>query len=204
MQRQAAGEDLIGVQPQVLGQPVNARGASAEVVYHKGAPVGGSIDFALYKNDPNKYVNFFKPEQYPGGLAVTVSAEGSILQQTLADPDNFGATKLQNAAAGALQARIKYDKLRLSLLGLVRSLSFIQFNVPGFPPFFDFPNNTTQAPEAFVGSKPVYREMEPELRLMVGDELFEQVAEYLDARVAATPAPVAHPATVPVTLTTKR
>ena len=57
----------------------------------------------------------------------------------------------------------------------------------------------TEAPEAFVGKRPVYREMEPELRLMVGDELFEQVAEYLDARVAAKPAPVQHPATVPVT-----
>lgn len=61
----------------------------------------------------------------------------------------------------------------------------------------------TEAPEAFSGSRPVYREMEPELRLMVGDELFEAVAAYLDARMAAAPTPVAHPATVPVTLTRK-
>jgi hypothetical protein len=62
----------------------------------------------------------------------------------------------------------------------------------------------TEAAEAFVGDRPVYREMEPELRLMVGDELFERLADYLDARIAASPAPVAHPATVPVELGRRR
>jgi hypothetical protein len=140
----------VNPEPQVLGVPVNARGVSAEVVYHKGEPVGVSADFKLYQNDPNHYVNFFRPEKYPGGVSVTAALEGSVLQQTLADPDISGATRLQNAEAGALQVRMKYNKLRLSLLGLVRSLSFIQFNVPGFPPFFDFPNGTTQSPEAFA------------------------------------------------------
>jgi hypothetical protein len=140
----------VNPEPQVLGTPVLARGASAQIVFHQGQPVGQSVDFALYKNDPNHYVNFFKPESYPGGLAATVSLEGSFLQQTLADPDNNGATKVQNASAAALQARIKFNKLRLNLLGEYRSLSFIQFNVPGFPPFFDFPAGTKQNPETFV------------------------------------------------------
>lgn len=139
----------VNPEPQVLGVPVNSRGASAELVYHHGEPIGYSVDFALYKNDPNHYVNFFKPEAYPGGLSYTVSIEGDFLQQTLADPDTFGATKTQNATASALQARFKYDYLRINVLGEYRTLSYIQFNVPGFPPFFDFPNGTTQNPEAF-------------------------------------------------------
>jgi hypothetical protein len=35
---------------------------------------------------------------------------------------------------------------------------------------------------AFVGRTPVYRSMETELRLMVGDAVYEELAEHLDAR----------------------
>jgi hypothetical protein len=58
----------------------------------------------------------------------------------------------------------------------------------------------TEAPEAFVGDEAVYRSLEPELRKMCGDELFEMIAGYLDGRMAAGPAPVAHPAQVPIAL----
>ena len=34
----------------------------------------------------------------------------------------------------ALQARVKCNYLRMHLLGLYRTLSFIQFDVPGLPP----------------------------------------------------------------------
>ena len=129
--------------------PVNSRGIAAEAVYHHGQPIGYSVDFALYKNDPNHYVNFFKPESYPGGLSYTVSLEGDFLQQTLADPDTFGATKTQSATASAFQARLKYNFLRLNALAMYRTLSYLEFNQPGFPPFYDFPNSTTENPEMF-------------------------------------------------------
>lgn len=58
----------------------------------------------------------------------------------------------------------------------------------------------TEAPEAFVGREPVYRSLEPELRKICGDALFEAIADYLDDRVRAAPAPVSHPAQVPVVL----
>jgi hypothetical protein len=143
-------EKGVNPEPQVLGVPVDARGISAEAVWHVGQPIGYSVDFSLYQNDPNHYINFFKPEVYPGGLAYTISLEGSFLQQTLASSDISGATDVQNAWATALQARFKYDQARFSVLALSRSLSFIQYNVPGFPPFYDFPSNTTEQPEAFV------------------------------------------------------
>ncbi|MBK7860503.1 MAG: hypothetical protein IPJ65_18220 [Archangiaceae bacterium] len=129
--------------------PVNSAGGSAEIVFHKGAPVGTSIDFRLYRNDPEVFEKFFAPEQYPGGLAVTVSAEGSYLTQTLASPDVFAKTQFQSAQAIALQARLKYNFMRISFLGLYRSLSFIQFNVPSLTPFKDFPAGSTLTPEAF-------------------------------------------------------
>src|SRR5436190_2057662 len=58
----------------------------------------------------------------------------------------------------------------------------------------------TEAPEAFLGTRPVYESMEVELRKMLGKKLFAQVEEYLDARRATSFPPVAHPAAVPVTL----
>jgi hypothetical protein len=64
----------------------------------------------------------------------------------------------------------------------------------------DFAWWCTEAPEAFVNSKPVYRSLEPELRKMLGDGLFEEIADYLDARMVAPEPPVPHPAAVPVTL----
>ncbi|HZI14110.1 MAG TPA: hypothetical protein VE153_27330, partial [Myxococcus sp.] len=130
--------------------PVNAAGASAQVVYHLGVPVGTSVDFRLYKNDPEIYQRFFAPEQYPGGFSISASLEGSYLTQTLEKPDEFGSTEPQSATAVALQVRTKINYLRLSLLGLYRSLSYIQFDVPGFPPFQQFPEGTTLNPEVFV------------------------------------------------------
>jgi len=94
--------------------PVNSAGVSAQAVYHVGVPVGTSIDLRLYRNDPELYQRFFAPEQYPGGLAYSVSLEGSYLVQTLSDPDRFGATVPQEATAVALQARARLDSPRRS------------------------------------------------------------------------------------------
>lgn len=138
-----------GLADQGILAPVNAAGVSGQLVYHLGVPVGTSIDFRLYRNDPDIYEKFFAPEQYPGGLALTASLEGNFLTQTLEDPDTFAKTTAQNAAAVALQFRLKYNFMRIGFLGLYRTLSYIQFNVPGVPPFRDFPDGTKLQPEMF-------------------------------------------------------
>ena len=58
----------------------------------------------------------------------------------------------------------------------------------------------TEEPAAFVGAEPVYRSSEVEIRKMVGDELYESVAAYLDQRLADRAPVVAHPTQVPVRL----
>ncbi len=40
----------------------------------------------------------------------------------------------------------------------------------------------TESPEAFVGKQPVYHSMEGELREMVGDDVYDELAEFLDSR----------------------
>ena len=65
----------------------------------------------------------------------------------------------------------------------------------------DFAWWCTEAPEAFTARDAVYRTQEPELRRMIGDELYEQLAAYLDRRARVRdPAPAAHPAQTPVAL----
>ncbi|HZR13423.1 MAG TPA: hypothetical protein VFC33_09240 [Acidimicrobiia bacterium] len=65
----------------------------------------------------------------------------------------------------------------------------------------DFAWWCTEAPEAFTATDAVYRTQEPELRRMIGDELYEQLAAYLDRRARVLdPAPARHPAQTPVAL----
>jgi len=135
---------------QGLEATARAAGGSAEVVYHVGAPIGISVDTRLYKNDPDVLQKFFAPEQYPGGLSYTLSLEGSALGQSLEDPDRFGRTVFQPAYAASAQAKVKWNRLRANVIGLYRSLSYIQFDVPGFPPFTDFPDGSVLTPELFV------------------------------------------------------
>ena len=138
-----------GLANQGIVAPVRAMGVSAEAVYHMGVPIGISVDTRLYKNDPDAMVKFFTPEAYPGGLSYSVSLEGSALGQSLEDPDLFARTVFQPAYAAAVQARMKWNYLRANAIGLYRTLSFIQFDVPGFPPFTDFPDGSVLTPELF-------------------------------------------------------
>src|SRR5262249_8728746 len=89
--------------PDVAGQRVYTFGGSARVLLHpKDMPVPQSIDFSLYRNDPNKPMVIFKPESYTSGKTTwAASFEFSNLAQNLKDFDATGATKLQQARAAA-------------------------------------------------------------------------------------------------------
>ena len=58
----------------------------------------------------------------------------------------------------------------------------------------DFAWWCTEAPEAFGARQPVYRSCEVELREMMSDDVFEAVANYLDARLRTPDGVVRHPA----------
>src|SRR5690606_17198841 len=117
------------------GQTATAGGVSTQLTWHEGMPIGTSIDFRLYKNDPEGYQRFFAPETYPGGCSYTLSAEATYLTQTLADPDRVATSVRQPATAGDFQAKFKIDKTRLHLTASYRDLAFILFNVPSLTAF---------------------------------------------------------------------
>ncbi|MCB1039311.1 MAG: hypothetical protein KDA94_07275, partial [Acidimicrobiales bacterium] len=57
----------------------------------------------------------------------------------------------------------------------------------------------TESPEAFVGRRPVYRELEAELTELVGKEVYRLVAKHLDRRLRrhGTEVFLPHPAVRP-------
>jgi hypothetical protein len=139
-----------GLADQNIRAPINGLGGSAQLQVYNGSPIGTSIDLRLYRNDPDLFQRFFTPELYPGGFSYQLALEGSWLAQTLEDPGVFGATRVQSAQALALQARFKVNYIRFGLLGLYRSLTHINYDQPGLPPYKDFPDGTEQRPEMFL------------------------------------------------------
>ena len=52
----------------------------------------------------------------------------------------------------------------------------------------------TEAPDAFIGHRPVYQEMADELVELVGGEVYGRIASYLDDRAKGPSVPLPHPA----------
>jgi len=135
----------------VKGQPVNFYGFSTQVSYTYGMPVGVSIDFRLYRNDPQMPARFFRMEKYEAGkLSFALSSEFSRVTNLLEDPDNFGGIRELNGMATDLNFRMKYGYFRMHIDAMFRDLGFILKDVPGFVPFQTFSDKQTTAPEFFA------------------------------------------------------
>ncbi len=144
--------------PDVAGEAVFTYGFAGRIVAHDpDMPVGQSIDFLLYRNDPNKPQQIFKPEKYEEGkFTWSVSVEGDILMQNLKDFDVTGATAIQPALATAVSANIKASYLRASLTGIFRDLPYVLRNQPGFIPFQTLPDDAETKPELFFAASADY------------------------------------------------
>lgn len=156
--------------PDVEKRPVFTFGGSVRfVVHHKDMPVAQSIDFLLYRNDPNKPQIIFKPETYsPEKITWSASLEGSNLAQNLKNFEVTGATALQAARALALQANIKAGYLRGSLTGIYRDLPFVVRNQPGLIPFQTLPAAATTSNELFFAAAADYYFEGPRLTPGIG------------------------------------
>jgi hypothetical protein len=138
--------ELIDVQD----QKVQLFGASAQIALHKGMPVQSSVDYKLYKNNNERISGLFNPVKYPGGLSWLAMAEGTVIGQTLKDPDNTGSTKVQKGYAGDVNVRVMIDRWRVRFDASMRTLSFILHSQPSLPTYSDFPADYTTAPDLFA------------------------------------------------------
>jgi tetratricopeptide (TPR) repeat protein len=176
--------------PDVAGKPVWTGGFSGRVVVHdKDMPVPMSIDFLLYRNDPNKPQVIFKPEEYtPGKTTWLVSGEYDHLFQNLKDFDVAGATKVQQAHAAALQAQLKSSFFRASLTGIFRDLPYVLRNQPSMIPFETIPKDATTKPELFFAAAADYYFDGPHLTPGIGAGLqFPATFQSTSTNSASTP-----------------
>jgi hypothetical protein len=144
--------------PDVEGLGIWTGGVSARVLaHHVDMPAGQSIDFALYRNDPNRPMQIFRPVKYVEDKTLwSVSLEGSSLFQRLKDFDVAGQVTVQPAIAAALQGQVQSGFLRASLAGILRDLPFVLRNQPSFIPFQTLPADAKSDPEIFIAAAADY------------------------------------------------
>ncbi len=135
----------------LLGTKVFTYGFSGRLSLHQGYRIQTSIDYMLYRNDPNiNVVDWWKEKYTPGKLSWAASIEGSVLIQRLADPSQFGTTKMVPGYAVAAIGKVKYGFFRSQIIGLMRNLEYILQNVPSLTPFVAMPTDADIKPEYFV------------------------------------------------------
>ncbi len=123
-------------------------GASLRVSYNDGLPIANSLNMRLWQNDPRNRLKTKPSDKYETGrFSWLVSGEFDFLSEPLQDPEVEDGTKAFNAIAGMLQAKFKYDHLRIHVDGMYRTLEFLLFNTPGFIPFQAFPSSAAVRPE---------------------------------------------------------
>ncbi len=177
--------------PDVVGLPVYTFGGAARLfLHHKDMPVPQSIDFLLYKNDPNKPMVIFKPETYvPNKTMWQVTAEYDNLFQNLKNFDVAGGTKIQQARAAALQANLKSGFFRGSLTGIYRDLPYVLRNQPSFIPFETMPAASKTTPEFFFAASADYYFEGPRLTPGIGAGL-QVPATFESTSVNSASAPI--------------
>jgi hypothetical protein len=134
----------------VNDQDVQLFGGSAQIALHKGMPVSSSVDYKLYKNDPERVGLTFQPTKYPGGTSWLAMSEATLMGQTLKDPEKSGSTKVQWGVAGDVNVRAMIDRTRLRLDLSYRDLAYVLHSVPSLPTYSDFPKQYEITPDFFA------------------------------------------------------
>ena len=139
-----------GQDSEIGGKIVEAYGASTRIGFAQGKEIGDSIEFRLYKNNPEAGQKMMEPRVYLPGTSWETYLEATYITQNLLEWDEVDTTVLQPATAGALNAKLQINKLRLHADMIYQDLSFILFNIPGLAPYKAFPDDTTVRPEWFA------------------------------------------------------
>ena len=128
--------------PDLVDTNVSLYGGSLQLAIHKGMPVASSIDYKLYRNDPERVVNLFRKPYYPGGLSWLVTAEGTVLGQVLKKAAGEpGVTDVQYGYAGDVNVRLKADYFRFRMDLQYRDLAFMLHRTPSIPAFTIIPSD---------------------------------------------------------------
>ncbi|TVR03203.1 MAG: hypothetical protein EA398_05455 [Deltaproteobacteria bacterium] len=148
----------------VEGEPVDTAGVSTRLSLHQGFQARASADFRLVRNTPELFDSFLRPPPPTHErLAWRLSLEGSMVMQSLGDPDRIGGTRVQRAYAGAVSGTLGFGNTRIGVDVLSRSLGYMLINVPGLDPFNAFSEDSEQTPEVLAALSAQYTFRGPRL-----------------------------------------
>ncbi len=129
---------------------VDTAGVSTQLSIFHGVYPSGSLDYALYKNDPTTATRYFSRPIYKPGFNWMIQSEFTYVATSLQDADNTSSTTWQNAFAGDINFRAQAGHFRLKADLVYRSLEFILLNQPSLVPFQAFPKDAQVSADKFV------------------------------------------------------
>lgn len=130
--------------------PVWTAGGSFQISVFNGISPAGSLDYALYKNDPTSAARYFSRFNYRPGFNWLAQAEVTLLTTALQNPDQPDSQAMQLAYAGDVNLRMQYGHSRAKLDFSVRSLEFMLLNQPSLVPYQAFPKGSEMNPDMFI------------------------------------------------------
>jgi hypothetical protein len=131
---------------------VDTAGASFQLSVFDGVSPTGSLDYALYKNDPTTAVRYFAPPDYKPGFHWLAQSEFTVITQQLQDADNTSSTTRQLAYAGDINLRAQWGHARFKVDAVLQSLSFLLLNQPSLVPYQAFPAAAVITPDRFIAA----------------------------------------------------
>ncbi len=130
--------------------PVSTVGASFQISAFDGLSPSGSLDYALYRNDPTTAVRYFSRPEYKPGFNWLAQSEFTVIYTSLQDGDKTASTTWQQALAGDINLRAQYGHLRMKLDAMFRSLEFVLLNQPSLVPYQAFPVAAQAVGDKFI------------------------------------------------------
>ena len=113
-----------------------AFGGSAQLGLRFGDEVGQSVDFRLYRNDPDAMSGATEQIEYSPGAHFYVASEFSAIGQTAIDFENSSSTTNSLATAGDVNLKLRINRFRVHADAVYRSVNFLVFNTPGLTPYY--------------------------------------------------------------------
>ena len=132
-----------------------AFGVTSRIGWRLGGGVAPAWDPVTNRFDPESFERLALPPDDQGRLAAQVMLEGGFATQSLANPARPIEAMQDPAGFVDLQGRLRVGALRLYATARARTLSMVQFDAPGLPPFVASSTNGTATPElsAIIGAE---------------------------------------------------
>ncbi len=129
---------------------IYAFGACGQVSVFRGGDIGTSVDFRLFRDDPQVATSWLYPVKYTSGFNFWIAGEFNLLNQTLIDVDRSNTISWQRGIAADANVKLRFNKLRVNLDVVYRDAAFLLFNTPSLYPYHTFGEGSTTTAQTYL------------------------------------------------------